>query len=308
MRYMHSLTKGRTMKKRIGFIGVGLMGHWMARHLLSAGFPVVVHDIDQAKVDALVKMGGEKMSSPELIPPAVDVIMMSLPNSTVVQETVENSLKLFETGRKGMIIIDATTADPTMSAGLAERLRKVGIEMLDATISGTSEMCAVKDTIFMVGGKEEIFKACEPIFAAIAREWIYMGENGKGAVIKLIVNLVLSLNRMALAEGLTLAKKAGLDQKHTLEVLKKSAAFSKIMDQKGHRMVNKQFSPPAGTLAIHYKDVRLMLALGAKLDCPLPLLSLDAQALASEVCKGRGEWDSSDIISFYDDLVSIPPR
>jgi 2-hydroxy-3-oxopropionate reductase len=293
------------MKYRIGFVGVGLMGSSLAKHLLSAGFPVVVHDIDPVKVEAIVKQGGKKAGSPDQIAPQVDVIMLSLPSSPVVNEVVTNSLKLFETGRKGLIVIDATTADPALSTELAAQLRQKGIEMLDATISGTSDMCAIKDTLFMVGGKEEIFRQCEPLFAAMSREWIFMGENGKGAVIKLVVNLVLSLNRMALAEGLTLAKKAGLDQLQTLEVLKKSAAFSKIMDQKGYRMVKKQFLPPAGHLAIHYKDVRLMLALGAKLDCPLPLLSLDAQALASEICKGRGEWDSSDIISFYNELANL---
>jgi 3-hydroxyisobutyrate dehydrogenase-like beta-hydroxyacid dehydrogenase len=293
------------MTYRIGFVGVGLMGSSLAKHLLSAGFPVVVHDIDPVKVEAIVKQGGKKAGSPDQIAPQVDVIMLSLPSSPIVNEVVTNSLKLFQTGRKGLIVIDATTADPALSTELAAQLRQKGIEMLDATISGTSDMCAVKDTIFMVGGKEEIFKQCEPLFAAMSREWIFMGENGKGAVIKLVVNLVLSLNRMALAEGLTLAKKAGLDQLQTLEVLKKSAAFSKIMDQKGYRMVKKQFLPPAGHLAIHYKDVRLMLALGAKLDCPLPLLSLDAQALASEICKGRGEWDSSDIISFYNELANL---
>lgn len=293
------------MKKRIGFIGVGLMGSSLARHLLNAGYPVIVHDVDVAKVETIVKEGARKVSSPEHMPSEVDVIMMSLPSSPVVNDVVRNSLKLFETGRPGLIVIDATTADPVMSAELAAQLRDKGIEMLDATISGTSEMCAVKDTIFMVGGKEQIYRECEPLFAAMGREWTYMGENGKGAVIKLVVNLVLSLNRMALAEGLTLAKKAGLDQLQTLEVLKKSAAFSKIMDQKGYRMVEKRFLPPAGHLAIHYKDVRLMLELGARLDCPLPLLALDAQALASEISKGRGQWDSSDIISFYDDLANV---
>jgi 2-hydroxy-3-oxopropionate reductase len=293
------------MTKKIGFVGLGLMGSSLARHLIAAGFPVTVHDIDPAKVDAIVQAGGTKAGATDRIAADVDVIMLSLPSSPVVNDVVNNTLKLFETGRPGLIVIDATTADPEMSMELAGRLRAKGIEMLDATISGTSEMCAVKDTIFMVGGTEKIYKDCEPLFAAMAREWVYMGENGKGAVIKLIVNLVLSLNRMALAEGLTLAKKAGLDQLQTLEVLKKSAAFSKIMDQKGYRMVNKQFLPPAGHLSIHYKDVRLMLALGAKLDCPLPLTSLDAQALASEICKGRGDWDSSSIISFYNDLANI---
>lgn len=292
-------------KQRIAFIGVGLMGHSMARHLLAAGFPVVVHDIDPAGVEAMVKLGAATAGAPDRIPSQVDVIMLSLPSSLVVNEVVRDSLKLFETGKKGLIVIDATTADPKMSEELAAQLGQKGIEMLDATVSGTSEMCAVKDIIFMVGGKKEIYHQCEPIFAAMGKESIYMGDNGAGAVTKLVVNLVLGLNRMALAEGLTLARKAGLDQRQALEVLKKSAAFSKIMDQKGDRMVNRQFLPAAGKLAFYLKDVRLMLDLGARLNCPLPLISLHAQALASEVSKGRAEWDSADIISFYNELANL---
>ena len=293
------------MKQRIGFVGVGLMGSAMARNLLAAGFSVIAHDIDSAKVEAIVEAGGKKVSSPDQIPPQVDVIIMSLPNSNDVNEAVRNSLKLFETGREGLIVLDASTIDFEVAAELVAQLRQKGIEMLDATVSGTPLMCAAKENIFMVGGKREIFEQCEPIFAAISKEWLYMGDNGSGLVIKVIVNLVIALNRMALAEGLTLAKKAGLDQLQTLEVLKKSAAYSKSMDHKGYRMVNKQFVPPIGRLTNTIKSLRLALALGAKLNCPLPLLSLNVQALASEISKGRGEWDSSDIISFYNELANV---
>ena len=110
---------------------------------------------------------------------------------------------------------------------------------------------------------------------------------------------------MALAEGLTLGKKAGMDPHRLLEVLKKSAAYSKAMDMKGSRMINKEFLPPEGKLAFYRKDVQLMLDLGARLNCPLPLISLHAQALASEVSKGRSDWDSADIISFYEELANV---
>jgi 3-hydroxyisobutyrate dehydrogenase-like beta-hydroxyacid dehydrogenase len=293
------------MKHRIGIVGVGLMGGWLARHLLAAGYSVIAHDLDPAKVDAIVEAGGKKVASPDQIAAEVDVIILSLPNSHIVNDVVKNSLKLFERGRKGLILLDASTADPMMSKALSSELAAVGIDMSDCTISGTSEMARVKDTVFMFGGKKEIYEQCIPLFQAMGREWVYMGAHGNGATIKLVVNLVLALNRMALAEGLTLAKKAGLDQLQTLEVLKKSAAGSKCMDQKGYRMVNQNFLPPIGHLSIHYKDVRLMLGLGASLDCPLPLLSLNAQALASEISKGRGEWDSSAIIMFYKELANI---
>jgi 2-hydroxy-3-oxopropionate reductase len=287
---------------RIGFVGLGLMGSRMTKNLLSAGFSVVGHDLDQDKVNALVKIGGRKVDSPDRIPALVDVVMLSLPNSSVVNEVVRDSLKLFETGRKGLILIDTTTADPILSEELATQLRKKGVEMLDATLSGTSKMCAERDITVMVGGKEEIFKECNPIFAAIGKSAFYMGKNGTGALTKLIVNLVLGLHRMVLAEGLSLAKKAGMDLYKTLEVLKDSAAYSKAMDQKGLKMIEKDFLPPEGKLAFHLKDVRLMLDLGHRVNAPLLLSSLHAQALRSEIARGRGEYDVSDIISFYDDL------
>ncbi|MGZ8197327.1 MAG: NAD(P)-dependent oxidoreductase [Burkholderiales bacterium] len=290
--------------KRIGFIGLGLMGGAMAKNLVAAGYEVLGYDIDPQKVQALVAAGGST-ALPHEMPRQVDAIMLSLPSSQIVCDVVSNSMQIAETGRKGLVFVDASTADPELSVQLAQELRAKGMEMLDATVSGTSEMCAVKDIIFMVGGSEEAFEQCRPFLASISREAIYMGENGSGAITKLVVNLVLGLNRMALAEGLTLAKKAGLDPLQTLEVLKKSAASSKIMDQKGYRMVRKQFLPAAGKTAFYYKDVRLMLALGERLNCPLPLISLHAQALASEIAKGRAEWDSANIISFYDELANL---
>lgn len=293
------------MGKSIAVVGVGLMGSSLAKHLLSASFPVIVHDADPAKVDALVHLGAKKAASPAEIASEVDVVMLSLPNSHVVNDVITNSLKLLDTGRKGLVLVDCSTPDPDMSIAMADRLRERGIEMLDGTISGTSEMFAEKDAIFMVGGNETAFRTCEPIFAAASKEAFYMGPNGTGANTKLVVNLVLSLNRMALAEGLTLAAKAGLDQAQTLKVLKKSAAASRAMDQKGERMVKKNFSKPASALSTSYKDSRLILALGAKLDCPLPLMSLYVQALASEVSKGRTERDPATIISFYSELANL---
>jgi 3-hydroxyisobutyrate dehydrogenase-like beta-hydroxyacid dehydrogenase len=292
-------------KKRIGFVGLGLMGSGMARNLIAAGFPLVGYDVDRNKVEAIVNAGGRKIESPEQMPAQVDVIILSLPNSHVVNGVVTDTLRLFEKGRRGLILVDTTTADPILSEGLAERLRERGIEMLDVTLSGTSKMCAEREITLMAGGKEEIFKACEEIFQALGKETSFMGKNGSGALTKLIVNLVLGLNRMVLAEGLALTKRLGMDQHRLLEVLKKSAAYSKAMDMKGSKMIEKDFMPPEGKLAFHLKDVQLILDLGKRCNFPLLLSSLHAQALASEVAKGRGEWDNADIISFYQDLSGM---
>lgn len=290
-------------KIRIGFVGLGLMGSAMTKNLLAQGFPLIVYDIDQSMLNSIIEAGAEKIEALSKLPQKVDIIILSLPNSHVVDKVVKDDLKLFDTGRNGMILIDTTTADPIMSESLAEQLRKKGIEMLDATISGTSKMCAERDITFMIGGNEEISKKCEPIFSAMGDQIFYLGKNGSGALMKLIVNLVLGLNRMALAEGISFGQKAGMDPYRLLKVLKSSAAYSKAMDMKGLKMIEKDFFPPEGKLSFHLKDVRLMLELGNRLNFPLFLSGLHAQALASQVAKGRGEEDNAAIISFYNDLI-----
>jgi 3-hydroxyisobutyrate dehydrogenase-like beta-hydroxyacid dehydrogenase len=292
------------MIKKIGFVGLGLMGSGMTRNLISAGWSVFGYDIDPDRVAAFAAAGGTGTDDPAGMAAEVDVIILSLPNSHVVDEVVADALKLFDTDRKGLILIDTTTADPVMSESLADRLREKGIDMLDATISGTSKMCAAGDITFMVGGDKSVYLACEPIFSALAGQTFYLGKNGSGALMKLIVNLVLGLNRMVLAEGLSLGRRAGMDQIKLLEVLKKSAAYSKAMDMKGAKMIDRDFLPAEGKLAFHLKDVRLMLDLAHRLNFPLVLSSLHAQALCSQVAKGRGAWDNAAVIAFYEDLVA----
>jgi len=294
-------------KSRIGFIGLGLMGSGMVRNLLSDGYQVMGYDADPGKIPPIIEAGGKEIKAPEKIATQVDVIMLSLPNSDVVEDVVRNSLKLFDGHAKGLVLIDTTTADPIKSEALAAQLRGKGVEMLDATISGTSKMCAERDITFMVGGDEKIFHVCKAIFGHLGKETFYLGKNGSGATMKLIVNLVLGLNRMVLAEGLSLAKKAGMDLHRLLEVLKKSAAYSKAMDMKGLKMIENDFLPPEGTLSSHRKDVQLMLEMGTRLNQPLFLSSLHAQALAAQVAKGRGNWDISALISFYNDLSDVVP-
>ena len=271
--------------------------------MIAAGFEVSGYDIDPDRVTAFIEAGGKPVDDPVSMAGQADVIMLSLPNSDIVNAVVSQSLKLFEVSCQGLILIDATTADPILSEQLAVQLRKKGVEMLDTTISGTPKMCAKRDITLMVGGDKEYFKKCESIFSALAKKTYYLGKNGSGALMKLIVNLVLGLNRMVLAEGLALGEKAGMDPQRLLEVLQQSAAYSKAMDMKGSKMIAADFLPAEGKLAFHLKDVHLMLDLGRRLNFPLLLSSQHAQALTSLVAGGKADWDNAAIISFYRNFV-----
>lgn len=291
--------------QRIGFVGLGLMGFEMVKNLLSAGYAVVGYDLDRQKIAAAVRLGAAGIDRPDHLAAEVDVIMLSLPNSQVVDQVVTNELKLFDTGRKGQALIDMTTADPSMSEMLADRLKPYGIDMLDATISGGPGTFARKEATLMAGGEAAVFERCRPILAALSEHVLHVGQNGAGALVKLMVNLISGVSRMALAEGLALCRRAGVDQHMLLEVLRRSPHYSRSMETKAVRMIAQNFSPAAGKLAFHLKDVRLMLELGKRLNFPLPLTSLHAQALTAEVAKGRGDRDNTAIISFYEDLANL---
>lgn len=292
-------------KKRIGFVGLGLMGTVMAKNLMADGFPLIGYDIDPSRVETIVREGGEGIDQAEKLPSRVDVIVTSLPDAQVMEGVIRHSLKLFEVMRTDLILIDTTTGDPSISERLARELEAKGIGMLDATLGGGSGMCSRREAPVMVGGREEIFRRCEDVLRAIGRDVFYVGESGRGALMKLVHNLVIGLNRMVLAEALVLAKRAGLDLPLVLEILRKSGAYSRVMDTKGARMLSKDFFPPESKLAFHLKDVRLILELAQRLQVPLVLSGLHAQALVSAVAKGRGDWDNSAILSFYEDMTAM---
>ncbi|MFQ6111248.1 MAG: NAD(P)-dependent oxidoreductase, partial [Nitrospinota bacterium] len=154
------------------------------------------------------------------------------------------------------------------------------------------------------GGREEVYKECQDVFQSIGKRLFYMGESGSGALAKLVVNLVLGLNRLALAEGLTLGMQAGIEGERLLELLNASAAYSRAMDIKGRKMVEGDFETE-GKLEFHLKDVELMLKLGRELKVPLLLSSLHAQVLRAGVAQGLGLQDNSAVIAILQKLAGM---
>jgi 3-hydroxyisobutyrate dehydrogenase-like beta-hydroxyacid dehydrogenase len=183
-------------------------------------------------------------------------------------------------------------------AGFGQRLFSRGVGYLDATISGSSADASRGEVIVMAGGRPETFAACTDLFAALARQWFYLGDWGSGNRVKLVTNLVLGLNRAALAEGLALAEAMGLDAQTTLTVLRQSAAWSRVMDTKGRKMILRDFSPQA-RLSQHLKDVRLILAEAAKRGLDLPLSAVHCRLLENLESAGYGGADNSAIVEAF---------
>ena len=216
-----------------------------------------------------------------------DVILLCLPDSGVAREVL-SAARL----RAGLLVIDTTTGDPAEMAALGADLARQGVHYLDAAISGSSAQILGRDVLVMAGGDATVFERCRGLFATFARDAIHTGPCGSGAKMKLVTNLVLGLNRAALAEGLIFASHLGLDGAQALNALQRSMASSRIMDTKGQKMLERDFTPQA-RLSQHLKDVRLMLAASP---APLPLSEAHRALLEKAEALGLGAADNCAII------------
>jgi 3-hydroxyisobutyrate dehydrogenase-like beta-hydroxyacid dehydrogenase len=220
-----------------------------------------------------------------------------------VREALLGPAGALEEAAPGVVAIDNSTIHPDASAALAAELGRRGIAMLDAPVGGSSGQARRREAPVVVGGDPEVFAHCRPILDALAQRVHHVGPNGSGARAKLVINLVLGLNRLALAEGLLFGLRQGLDGKTLLSVLKDSAAYSRAMDIKGERMLEGNFEPE-GKLAQHLKDVELMLEVGHAAGAPLLATALHRQLLIAGVAAGLSERDNSSIIAVLRSLVA----
>jgi 3-hydroxyisobutyrate dehydrogenase-like beta-hydroxyacid dehydrogenase len=279
----------------VGVVGLGLMGGALAGRFLGGGLRVTGFDLRTECRDRLATAGGSVAVSARAVFGAVRTVVLSLPDSAAVAAVLEEA----GDSLAGVTVVDTTTGDPDASAATGERLAAVGADYLDATLTGSSREATAGELVVTAGGRAEAFRACEGLFRLFAKRWFHVGPWGSGARAKLAVNLVLGLNRAALAEGLGFARRCGLDPVALLDVLRSGAAYSRVMDTKGGKMLAGDFAPEA-RLAQHLKDVRLILAQGEQAGARLPLSELHERLLAELVRGGLGECDNSSVIRAFD--------
>jgi 3-hydroxyisobutyrate dehydrogenase-like beta-hydroxyacid dehydrogenase len=275
--------------RRIGVIGLGFMGTAIAERLLAAGFVPVVWNRTRDKADSLVTCGALWSDDPFA---ECDRVIVSLFSSDVVREVLEARLGSI---RPGQTLIDTTTGDPASSEAWERRLQSLGCTYLDAPISGSSEQTRQGEATVIASGDRAAFDACRDLWPVLGRRVFHVGPCGSAAKMKLVSNLVLGLNRAALAEGLALAEVFGLDLPATLDVLQQSAAYSRQMDTKGPKMIDRDFTPQA-RLSQHLKDVRLILAAAEQGGLSLSLSAAHRDLLQRAESLGLGDLDNSAVV------------
>jgi 3-hydroxyisobutyrate dehydrogenase-like beta-hydroxyacid dehydrogenase len=280
---------------QVGIIGVGLLGQAFVHRLRGAGFGVVGFDVDPAKTAKLVDLGGRTALSVADLARRCDPLVLAVFSTDQVETVVESELLPALGEGSGKIVLCASTCDPERIAALGRRVATRGLRLLETPVSGASGQVSRGEGVGLIGGDPRVVAAVEPVLRAMFPTYFHIGEIGDGGRAKLAVNLILGLNRLAVAEGLVFAERLGLDPEAFLKVARSSAAYSQVMDIKGAKMIRGEFAAE-GRISQHLKDVHLMLEQAERVKQQLPLLEIHADVLEACVRHGEADLDNSAVI------------
>jgi 2-hydroxy-3-oxopropionate reductase len=302
----NNIGKGLTMKK-IGFIGLGIMGCPMAKNLLKKGYSLTVYDIVPEKIDELVDAGAKAGSSNKDVAEKSEIIITMLPNSPEVKEAVLGKDGILDGARPGSILIDMSSIAPLASKEVSERAKEKKVIMLDAPVSG-GEPKAIEGTLaIMVGGPAETFEEVRDILSVMGASVTRVGEIGSGNTTKLANQIIVALNIAAVSEAMVLATKAGVNPENVFEAIRGGLAGSTVLDAKMPLALKGNFKP-GFRIELHIKDLANALDTAHELGVPVPLSSVVMEIMQALKVDGKGTDDHGGIIQFYEKLAKVEVR
>ncbi len=285
-----------------GFIGLGTMGKPMARNLMKAGYPLVVNTRTRAKAEDLLRDSAKWADTPKQVAAQSDVVITMLPDSPDVEFVVAGKDGVFEGARRGMLLIDMSTISPVVARKLAHEAETRGIDMLDAPVSG-GDIGAINATLsIMVGGKTNAFNRALPLFQAMGKNIVHIGDAGAGQITKAANQIVVALTIEAVSEAMVFATKAGVDPAKVRQALLGGFAQSRILDLYGQRFIDRNFKP-GFRLALHRKDLGIVLATGKEYGVPLPVTAQVHEMMNALFAAGKGDLDNSSLVTLIEKLA-----
>ncbi|MGQ1837913.1 2-hydroxy-3-oxopropionate reductase [Kocuria turfanensis] len=287
--------------RSVTVIGLGIMGLPMARNLVAAGFDVVGFNRSPDKVDRLVEAGGRGASSVAESVRDADVVITMVPDSPDVEGVVTGEDGVFARAKQGTIWIDASSIRPDVAARLAAEATRAGLRPLDAPVSGGEQGAIDAALSIMVGGEAADFEAARPVLEAVGKTIVHVGPAGSGQTVKAANQLVVAGNIQLLAEAVVFLEAYGVDTSAALTVLGGGLAGSKVLDQKGRKMLERNFEP-GFRLQLHHKDMGIVTAAAREAGVTVPLGALVAQLVAATVARGDGGLDHSGLFKLTEEL------
>lgn len=286
---------------KVGFIGLGIMGFPMASNLIKAGYDLTVYNRTIEKAEKL--KGAKVARSPKEVAENSDVVISMVTDAPDVEEILFGENGVVKSNKRGLIFVDMSTNSPEFAKKTAKRLSEYGIEFLDAPVTGGDKGAREGTLTIMVGGKESVFKQVEPIFRAMGKTIIYVGDVGSGQALKLCNQVVVALNMVAVVEGLLLARSFGIDDEKLFTVLSTGAANSFTVQYYLPKIMKGDFEP--GFKAAHLKkDLKYALEIANSKSLPLLGTSLALQLYNAMVSIGMGEKGTQGLIKVYEKMIS----
>jgi 3-hydroxyisobutyrate dehydrogenase len=283
-----------TKNQRLGFIGLGNLGSPMARRLLAAGFPVVVYNRDSNKTNAIAALGAEVARDPGELAGQVDVVLSCVTDGAAVETVYLGPGGVLRNAKPGTRIIEMSTVAPDTSQKLYRVARELRISVVDVAVSGSGPAAAAGTLTLLGGGDRQDFDAAEAIFAAIAKQWFYMGPSGSGVAMKLVVNTLLGVGMQTIAEAVALGASLGLPRDLLFETLAKTAVVSPVQAGKLASTERHDYTPQFPIHLMH-KDFGLALSAAMRAGLSLPVTEAAAAVNAAETANG-GEEDFSAVV------------
>jgi len=292
------------MEKRVGFIGLGIMGKPMAKNLLKAGFPLVVFSRSKGSVAELVKEGALSADSSKGVAERAELIITMLPDSPEVKEVVLGEGGVIQGVKPGAVVIDMSSINPLVTQEIARTLDVKGVKMLDAPVSG-GETGAIQGTLaIMVGGEKKVFEDCLEILKAMGKNIVHVGGIGAGGYVKLVNQIIVALNIASVGEAFCLGVKAGLDPQVIYQAIRGGLAGSQVLETKAPMIFQRNFKP-GFKIKLHQKDLQNALSTAKDLGVPLPLSSFVQQIFVSLRTEGRGDEDHSALATFFEKMAQV---
>ena len=292
------------MPGTVGFIGLGAMGGPMAQNLVKHGFSLVVHDVDPAKAELWRPRGARVVGSAADVAAGVERTISMVETTAQAESVIAGERGLMHTARSGHVVISMSTIDPLVARRLADRLATRGVAMLDAPVSGGTERAASGELSIIVGGSPETVAACQDLFHAMGARVFHVGGLGQGLAMKLVNNMLVQVNTVAVAEALVLGVKAGLDPQAIYEVVRASTGTSFAFETRVPRILARDFKP-GGTVDISFKDQELETAFAKQLGVPVLLANVTQQVYQMARAAGLNKEDGSAVVKVLERLAGV---
>jgi 2-hydroxy-3-oxopropionate reductase len=296
-----------SMAKKVGFIGLGMMGTPMSKNLLKAGFDLTVWNRTASKMKEIVDLGATAGGSPKEVAQKSEVTITMLSGPASVEQVVLGKDGVLQGLKPGSVVIDMSTISPEVSRLIAAEVAKAGSKMLDAPVGGSVGVAAGAALTIQVGGDRQVFESQRDVLAAMGKNILYIGENGMACYMKLLGNAIIGTNMAVLGEALSLGSKAGIPVATMVEVLRNSGAASRVLETRSTNILDGDYKPQF-FLKLMFKDMGLVLDTAAANSVPMPISGLVRQIYALAMADGRGDEDYCAVVRTAEVLSKVTPK